>query len=109
MIGDTDPRPMVPVTVDLDKDEYTVEDERVCPVCIVKRRWDNNPVRFASFTHMMRHWEAMHPNEAPPSDRDGNKPVQEMEGLIWEINAASIEVSNALIDAWLNAEGEVKE
>lgn len=109
MINDVDPRPMVPLVINLDADLASIRDDRPCPVCRAKRRHGDNPLWFPSFYLLMRHWEAEHPNEAPPSDRDHTIPLAEMNGLLWMINEASLKESEALIDAWLRVEGEVKE
>jgi hypothetical protein len=49
------------------QDEW-VPDWRVCPVCKAKPEHERGQIKFDSFFLLMRHWEAVHPNETPRGD-----------------------------------------
>lgn len=105
-IGDADPRPMQPPTVNLDADEYRIGDARVCPVCIKKAMHERGEIRFPSFYLMMRHWEAVHPDVAPADDRDHTKPYAEMRGVLMDLDTDGPTIG---LEGWVNLQFEEKE
>src|SRR5262245_54512636 len=64
------------------RDDPRVNPTRVCPVCRLQDTTVTGGIRYDTFGSMMRHWQAVHPNEVPGHTMDRRRSVSGFEDFI---------------------------